>query len=150
MAAELLVAGEGSLREPLQQLAAELGIGGRVQFPGLVPDVPEFLRSVAVSVLPSLAAEGLPLTILEAMATGLPVVATDVAGAGEVIEDGVSGLLVPPGDDQTLADALARLASDGALRASLGSAAVAVVRERFSFEAIARRMEAVYQEVSAS
>jgi glycosyltransferase involved in cell wall biosynthesis len=148
--AALLVAGEGSLRDSLQQLAAKLGIADRVQFTGLVPNVPEFLRSVAISVLPSLAAEGLPLTILEAMATGLPVVATDVAGAGEVIEDSVSGLLVPPGDDQALADALARLAADDALRARMGSAAVAVVRDRFSFDAIARRMEAVYQEVLAS
>jgi glycosyltransferase involved in cell wall biosynthesis len=148
--AEMLVVGEGSLRESLQQLAARLGIADRVQFSGLVPNVPEFLRSVAISVLPSLAAEGLPLTILEAMATGLPVVATDVAGAGEVIEDGVSGLLVPPGDEQALADALARLAADDALRARMGSTAVAVVQERFSFETIAHRMEAVYQEVLAS
>jgi glycosyltransferase involved in cell wall biosynthesis len=143
--AELLLAGEGGLRESLEALSREQGIGERVQFLGLVRDMPEFLRSLDVSVLPSVEAEGMPLTILEAMATGLPVLVTDVAGAMEVIEPEVNGLIVPPGDAAALAGSLRRLTEDADLRRKLGRVAAATAREQYSFDAIARQVEVVYR-----
>jgi glycosyltransferase involved in cell wall biosynthesis len=145
--AELLLAGDGGLRESLEALSRELGLSEQVQFLGLVRDMPEFLRSIDLSVLPSVEAEGLPLTILEAMATGLPVVATDVAGAREVIESEVDGIIVRPGDEAALGESLVRLAGDADLRWRLGSAAIAKAREEFSFEAISRQIERVYTTV---
>lgn len=143
--AELLLAGEGGLRESLEALSRELGLSERVQFLGLVRDMSEFLRSIDISVLPSVEAEGLPLTILEAMATGLPVLATDVAGAGEVIEAEVNGLIVPPRDAAALAGSLQRLTQEADLRRKLGRAAAATAREQYSFDAIARQVEVVYR-----
>ena len=104
----LLIAGGGSLRGEAERLAAELGVAASVKFLGIRKDVPG-LMNAADAYLMSSAWEGMPIVLLEASATGLPVVATDVGGNGEVVLNGRSGLLVPPGDPEALARAMLRL-----------------------------------------
>lgn len=125
---ELAIAGEGKESDALRAVADDLGIRERTQFLGFVPDAEahEFLQSLDVFVLASLT-EGLPFSVMEAMRAGLPIVATRVGGVPEMIEDGVSGMLVDPGDPQGIADAVAAIVDDPALAARLGEAA----RRRF-------------------
>ena len=122
-AARVAIAGRGDQEEPLRRLAAELGLSDRVHLLGLRDDVETVFAAADVFVQPSLS-EGLPLAVLEAMANGLPVVATRVGGIPEAVVDGKTGLLVPPGDPAALAAALAavldaddRGACDGRCRA---------------------------------
>ena len=119
---ELLLAGKGSDRERLQGLACELGLAECVTFLGEVADVPALLASAHLLVHTAMS-EGLGNTVLEAMGEGLPVVATSVGGTPEVIEDGLSGLLIPPGDVPAFVDALRRLLDDAELRRQLGRGA---------------------------
>ena len=129
---ELRLAGEGNLRARLEEQAARLGIADRVRFLGLVTDMPAFYRGLDMFVLPSVSTEGLPLTVLEAMASGLPIVATTVGGTPEAVTDGETGLLAPPGDAGALAVAIRRLLDDEALRGRLGAAAREAVLARFT------------------
>lgn len=145
--AQLFVAGEGSQRGHLEQLAGELRIASAVRLMGVVSDVPQFLRSLDVCMLPS-RAEGLPLTVLEAMATGLPVIATNVAGTAEAVRDGVEGLLVEPRDVAALEAAMCRLISDEPLRLRMGRAALERARSSFSIAAAAGRVWEVYRDVA--
>jgi glycosyltransferase involved in cell wall biosynthesis len=105
--------------------------------------VPQLLAESDVFVLSS-RSEGFPVSILEAMAAGLPVVASDVGGVSEAVVDDETGLLVPPGDAAALAAALERLARDPDLAARLGDAGFRRLRERFSWDAILKRWEQVY------
>ena len=122
--AHLVMAGAGSLLESSRDLAARLGVADRVHFPGLCREVPELLAGGDVFVLSS-AWEGMPMAVIEAMAAGLPVVATAVGGVPELVEDGITGVLVPAGDTGALAAALGGLARDPARRRSLGEAGAA-------------------------
>ncbi len=136
----LQIAGDGPCREPLRQLVTHLGLNGRVTFLGMVRDVAGLLARAGMYVLSS-TSEGVSLTLLEAMARGLPVVATAVGGTPEVVQDGITGLLVPPADPPALAAALARVASDPALARRLGAAGRARVERYFDI----RTMVADYQ-----
>ncbi|HEM46459.1 MAG TPA: glycosyltransferase family 1 protein, partial [Alphaproteobacteria bacterium] len=118
----LALVGDGPLRPRLEAQAASLGVGDRVIFAGEVPDVAPWLAAFDLFALPSLW-EGMPLALGEAMASGLPVVATAVSGTPEMVSDGATGLLVPPGDPDALAGALGRLLDDGELSARLGAGA---------------------------
>jgi glycosyltransferase involved in cell wall biosynthesis len=138
------VAGEGPLRPELLRLASDLGLGERVTLWGSVADVPGFLAGLDVAVLPSLT-EGMSNALLEYMAAGRAIVATGVGGNVRLIEDGVNGLLVPPGDAIRLAAAVGRLLSDPALATRLGAAARRRVEECYSRPAMVRRFEAFYQ-----
>lgn len=109
--AMLVVVGDGPLRPEVEALVEEEGMAGRVLLTGLRRDVPRLLRAFDVFVLPSLW-EGLPRVILQAMSAGLPVVATAADGTAEVVQDGVTGLLVPMEDTHALAEAIARLLRD--------------------------------------
>ncbi len=115
----LVMVGDGPLRRECETLLVEAGLGGLVWLPGTRDDVPRVLRGLDLFVLPS-RAEGISNTILEAMATGLPVVATQVGGNGELVRDGVSGRLVPPADPARLAEAMAVYLKDPALRHAHG------------------------------
>ena len=118
---QLLIVGEGQQREPLAQLAGELGIAHRVQMPGWVDAVESLVCSSRVFALPS-RYEGFPNALLEAMALGAPVISFDCAsGPREIIRHGVDGLLVPAADVNALADGIERLMSDESLRVRLGS-----------------------------
>ncbi len=137
------VAGEGPLRPELEGLARRLGLGSRLTLCGAVADVPGFLAGLDVAVLPSLT-EGMSNALLEYMAAGKAIVATSVGGNVRLIEDGVNGLLVPPGDADRLAAAVARLLSDPDFAARLGSEARRRVAERHSRPAMVRRFEEFY------
>jgi colanic acid/amylovoran biosynthesis glycosyltransferase len=127
----LVLVGEGPLRPRLTTLAAELGIADRVELRGAVAHdaLPSCYASADAFCLASFA-EGLPVVLMEAMAGGLPVVSTQVMGIPELVEDGLSGLLVAPGRADLLADALERLARDPALRRDMGQRGRARVLER--------------------
>lgn len=118
----LAVLGEGELRAELEHLAAELGLAEWVRFLGNQPAARRWLQAADVYVQPSLS-EGLSIALLEAMASGLPIVATQVGAAGKLIGDGKHGLLVPPGDTTALSVALQRLLADPAVRSRLGRGA---------------------------
>jgi L-malate glycosyltransferase len=133
----------GPYQRELVAYAARLGIGDRVTFTGFRLDVPKLLAEVAVSVLPSLS-EGLSNAILESMAAGVPVVATAIGGNAEAVQDGVTGLLVPPRDADSLARAISTLLEDRDLAVRLGRAGRQRVVERFSDERMVRETEQFY------
>ena len=138
----LEIAGDGVVKPQLQTLAAELDLGGCVAFLGQTSDVAGVLARAQLFVLSSIS-EGVSLTLLEAMATGLAVVATKVGGNPEVVVDGETGLLVPPRDPRALAAALLRLRRDPAEQARLGQAGRRRVEQHFDV----RRMTANYEEL---
>lgn len=142
--AVLVMAGSGPLAEAVSTRAYELRVADRVRLLGERRDVADVLRAFDVFVLSS-RWEGLPRSLVEAMAAGLPVVATSVNGVPEIVEDGRTGLLVPPGDAETLARTVARLLDDDVTRRRLGTAAAAAVGE-FDVDTMARRLEHVYVE----
>jgi len=143
--AALLVVGEGSRYAELERLAASLRIAHRVVFTGRRDDVPSVTAALDVAVLPSYR-EAQGLSILEAMALSRPVVASRVGGIPEVIEDGVSGLLVPPRDPEALAGAIIRLLKDHPYADMIGRAGHDVVHERFCIGLMVRAVETIYDE----
>ena len=140
----LAIAGRGGEEENLRRLARELGIGARVHLLGLRDDVPDLLAAGDVFVQPS-KSEGLPLAVLEAMAQRIPVVATNVGGVAEAVEDGRTGCLVPSGDPSALAAAVSGILDSPDRGASLAAAANARVREEFSVEHMLSRYRDLYR-----
>jgi glycosyltransferase involved in cell wall biosynthesis len=138
-----LLIGDGEERAALESLARELGVADRVRFLGFRSDVAEWLALGDVFVLPS-NWEGLPIALLEAMAAGLPAVATRVAGSVEVIRDG-NGLLVPPQDPPALAAALRSLLTDRAAAARMAARGQADVRAHFGIAAVCARYVELYR-----
>ena len=130
-------------REELKEQAIRLGMKDRVIFTGFRLDVQKILSSLAVSVLPSLK-EGLSNSLLESMAAGVPVVATNVGGNPEVVIDGETGLLVPPKNPAALAEAICRVLLTPGLRQSFGQAGRRRVLEQFSNERMVRTVERLY------
>lgn len=145
VATRLVLVGTGPLEASLRQRAAALGTHGRVVFAGSRDDVPRLLTAFDVFALSSVA-EGLPVALMEAMATGLPCIATAVGGVPEILTDGVDGRLVPPSDVEALTGALAALATDAALRRRLAAAALAR-SSAFDVARAQRQVEAVYDRV---
>ncbi|GAA4754780.1 glycosyltransferase [Actinomycetospora chibensis] len=129
----LVVVGDGKRREELEALVAERGLEKAVTFLGLRRDVPRLLAGGDVFALSSVH-EGVPISVIEAMTAGLPVVATDVGALRDQVTEGVDGFLVPSGDAEGLAGRLARLADDPALRAELGCRAQERARAEFTVE----------------
>lgn len=146
--ARLVIVGDGPLRAELHALAEGLGIGELVRFPGALDRVPDALRSLDVFVLPSLS-EGISNTILEAMASGLPVLATAVGGNVELVDDGRTGRLFPSGDVPALVNLLEAYVSDAALRQGHGRAAREAALARFSMEAMMNGYAGVYRTLLA-
>jgi glycosyltransferase involved in cell wall biosynthesis len=139
--AHLLLVGDGRLREVLSKKVASEGVP-RVHFLGYRRDVPQLLRAADIVVLPS-RREGLPRAVMEAMAAGKPVVATNVRGSRDLVEDGVTGLLVEVGDVRGLAEALLRLLRDEGLRRGMGQAAQAKVQD-YALDRVLEEMAAIY------
>lgn len=139
----LVVVGDGHLRAQLEKAAGDLGIADRVRFLGARRDLGNLLSALDMFVMPSLW-EGLPLSMVLAMGAGLPVVATRVAGIPEVVDDGQSGLLVPPGDAPALGAALAQLVHRPELRRALGAAAQASVLPRYGVDGYVSSITALY------
>ncbi|MDA8203391.1 MAG: glycosyltransferase [Chloroflexi bacterium] len=164
--ARLLIVGEGSRREALERQARDLGLlgedcvgarcvgtrharpGAKVVFTGRRDDVPAVTAALDVAVLASYR-EAQGITVLEAMALYRPVVASNVGGIPEMVEDGRTGLLVPPHDPQALAGAIVRLLSDHPLADTLGRAGHDLVHERFCVERMVASIESVYDEAAA-
>jgi glycosyltransferase involved in cell wall biosynthesis len=120
----LVIAGDGPERAELEARAEQLGAGGRLRFLGHRADVETVFKACDLLVVPSRSETG-PLTAVEAMATGLPVVAFRVGGVGEFVRDGEQGILLSPGDVEGLADGMVRIMTDSSLRRRLGDAALA-------------------------
>jgi glycosyltransferase involved in cell wall biosynthesis len=142
---QLLCGGTGSLEE-MRALAVSLGVGDRVSFPGwLGPERKrEAMRNATIFILPSYA-EGMPMSLMEAMAWGLPTIATPVGGILQMVTHQKNGWLVPPGDIDALAAAIARLLSDARLREQLGAAARKTVETGFTREAALARLSQIYR-----
>ena len=138
---------DDGLMDALQAQARDAGIGDKVLFLGSRADVPELLASSDVAILAS-HEEGFPNAVIEAMAAGLPVVATRVGGVPEAVEDGVTGLLVPPHDPQALAAALRRMAGDPAACARMGQAGLARASAIFAIEACVDRYRELYERLA--
>ncbi len=143
--AYLLIVGEGSRRDALEAQARELRIAHRVVFTGRRDDVPAVTAALDVAVLPSYR-EAQGMVILEAMALSRPVVASAVGGIPEMIEDGVTGLLVPPHDAEALAGAIVRLLKNHPLADTLGRAGHDMVHDRFCIELMVNAIESIYDE----
>ena len=141
----LIIAGEGPQREELERQIVRLGLTESVRLLGNRDDVAQLLAECDVFALSSIA-EGMPLTLLEAMAAGLPVVATDVGGVASVVEAGVTGTLVPAGDPHALAEALSAYAADENLRRQHGKAGCARVAAQFSLSTMVSAYIALYDE----
>jgi glycosyltransferase involved in cell wall biosynthesis len=141
-----LLAGTGSERAALEAQARRSGISDRVQFLEHRVDVPDLLRAADVFVLPSLY-EGLPLSVLEAMASAKPVVATAVGGTNEAVVDGVTGILVPPANPAALGAAIRGILDDPETAARLGAAGRERVVSAFSTRQMIRATEQVYEEL---
>ena len=143
---QLLVVGKGRLESALKQQVADLGLSRNVLFAGHMESVRDLWSKVDAFVLPSLSG-GMPLSLLEAMAGGVPCVATRVGGVPEVVEDGKTGLLVPPGDSLALAKGIATLLEDRMFAKQMGEAAREVVARRFSLTSMVRTYQEIYAEL---
>lgn len=135
--------GDPQYRKELELAVIRLGLRDRVLFTGFRLDIAELLSEVSVSVLPSLS-EGLSNSLLESMAAGVPVVATDVGGNSEVVQDGVTGLLVPQRDSRTLADALSLLLEHPEIARQYGQAGKRRIAEHFSLDGMVHQTEQHY------
>lgn len=141
----LVMIGDGPLRDEAKRLLEDAGLAEYAWLPGERNDVPSILRGLDCFVLPSLS-EGISNTILEAMASGLPVVATAVGGNCELVDDGRTGRLVPPADPHAIADAIVAYANDNELAEAHGRAGLAEIERRFSIEAMVTAYRRVYDE----
>ncbi len=151
--AELVIIGDGPLAKPLAAEAAALSIAGRVRFLGALPqdEVLAWMRKAAMLVLPSVQTstgrvEGLGMVSLEAGASGIPVIGSDIGGIPEAVIDGETGFLVPERDVEGLASRIALLLGEDALRRRMGTAARALVEQKFNLVTQTRALEALYDE----
>jgi glycosyltransferase involved in cell wall biosynthesis len=138
--------GDGPKRPKLERLIAERGLQGKFILTGFRTDLARFLPSLDLAAMSSYT-EGLPVILLETGAAGVPTVATAVGGIPEVIDDGISGFLVPPGDANALAQRIVALLGDEPRRRAMGEAARARVQRDFSFAAMARRYHDLFKKI---
>ena len=155
--ARLVIIGDGERRATLQRLAGSLGLGERVQFRGARPHAEALaaMREAAMLVLPSIRTatgrtEGLGMVLLEAAATGVPILGSRVGGIPEAVRDGITGFLLPPGEPAALARRMSDLLDDRALRQRMGGAARQFVTERFDTPRQTDRLEAFYDGLLAA
>jgi glycosyltransferase involved in cell wall biosynthesis len=148
-AARLLLVGDGIRRPWVEGLAKERGLAGAVVFTGFRTDVPALLRTMDCFVLASTRTEGVPQSLLQAFAAGVPVVASAIGGIPEVLKDGETGILVPPEDAPALALGIESVLGDPSNAALRSRAARQLVEERFSHNAAVSRLLALYDDVIA-
>ena len=145
---QLLVIGDGPRRAHLEGRVAAMGLANDVRFAGNQDDVPGWLACAQIMTLPSFGDEGVPQSLMQAAACGLPAVATPIGAIREAVIDGETGLLVPPRDPVQLAGALERLMTDAALRVRMSRAAHAYAQANFGIAAMLDGMEAVFARVT--
>jgi D-inositol-3-phosphate glycosyltransferase len=141
-----VVAGKGPSRKLIEDRIKELGIEDNIKLTGFVPDklLPMYYDAADYFVLPSASGEGLPLVLLEAMSSGLPVLATKVGGTPEIINHMKDGVLVPPRNPELMAEAMSKLLSEEELGAAIGEEARRIVVDRFSWENNLRQLQTIY------
>jgi L-malate glycosyltransferase len=144
-----LLVGDGTQRANFERQVTERGLQANFSFLGRREDVPQILACCDIAVLPS-KAEGLPNAVLEYLAAGLPTVASRVGGNCEIVQDGVTGLLVPPGNSAALAEALLRLLHDPNAAVSMGARAREFVSAHFSFQRMIEKTDQLYSELLRS
>lgn len=142
---QLLVVGDGPRRAHLERCVVELALQERVIFAGNVDDVPSWLASADLFVLPSFGHEGVPQSIMQAMAAALPVISTPVGAIAEIVSDAVTGLLVPARDVHALQEALVRLMKDATLRQRMGMAGRRAAEEQMGMDRMLDRMEEIFR-----
>jgi glycosyltransferase involved in cell wall biosynthesis len=140
---KLLIVGQGSLLDRLRERTHEHGINGSVLFTGERHDIPDILSGIDIFVMPSVA-EGLPNSLLEAMAMRKPIIATSVGGIPEVIRNGINGLLVPPRNAESIITAIKKLLDKRHLAKKMGQSARYFVEENLSIQATTRKWESLY------
>lgn len=145
----LIIVGDGPERERLEDLTSELGIERRVIFTGFQEDTHLFYGMMDLFLLTSFS-EGTAMTLLEAMAAGLPCIVTNVGGNPEIVKEGETGFIVPSDDEKALSDKICSLLGDGALRKKMGQAARKRFEERFTVEKMVREYEKIYDEITVS
>lgn len=143
---EFILVGDGALRPRFENLSKELGIRQKIHFLGKRSDIPVILSSLNVSVLCS-TNEGFSNVILESMAAGKPVVATNIGGSPEMVTDGVTGYLVPPADSTSLVKAVIDLLQNSNKAEAMGKEGRRLVKEKFTVEAMAKQYEKLYTEL---
>ena len=144
---QILVIGDGPRREHLTRRVAAMGLEGEVRFTGNQDDVPAWFACAQIATLPSYGDEGVPQSLMQAAACGLPAVSTPIGAIAEAVIDGTTGILVPPRDVDALAGALGRLMKDEALRKRMGHAAHEYAQANFGIDRMLDAMEAVFAEV---
>lgn len=142
----LLLVGDGELRPAVEEMVNAHGLIDRVRFMGVRADIPQILNASDIFVLSS-RYEGNPMSVMEAMAAGLPVISTAVGGVPELVEDGISGILVPPEDPTALKQAIQKLIEAPDVRQQMGKRARETARERFDACAMTRAYEALYETI---
>jgi len=142
----LIVVGDGPLRGDLLEEVQRLGLADRVHFLGVREDIPDILSAADLFVLPS-NWEGNPLSVMEAMAAGRAVIATNVGGVPELVENGETGIIVPPGDIEALSAAIIELATDPNRRGVMGLRAAAKAQTDFDVSTMVKRYEELYEEL---
>jgi glycosyltransferase involved in cell wall biosynthesis len=149
--ARLVLVGDGPFKAELQQFADALGLGDRVQFVGALSriEVAKLLSMSSVFVFPSLK-EGLPSSVMEAMACGVPVVGSDIPGVSDVVVQGETGLLVRPKNSEALANAILTLMNDENMQNEFGRKGRELMIQRYSWNTVIRRMESIYREAGAA
>jgi glycosyltransferase involved in cell wall biosynthesis len=145
---QLLVVGDGPRREHLTRRVAEMGLAGEVRFTGNQDDVPSWYACAQIAVLPSFGDEGVPQSLMQAAACGLPAISTPIGAIAEAVRDGKTGLLVPPRDVKALASALSYLMTHDELRAHMGRAARERAQREFGIDRMLDGMEAVFAGVA--
>lgn len=145
--ATFIMVGDGPLRNRLAKRAKDLSLDSTVHFLGIRHDVPDLMRQATIMVRPS-TTEGMPLTVLEAMASGLPIVATPAGGTPEIVHNGVTGFIVPAGDEDALATRINDLLAEPGRAAEMGRRGREIARTRHSWDAVAAATESVYTEVT--
>lgn len=137
------IAGQGRMAEALGELAQTLGVSSQIEFLGMVDDMSAFYQELDVFVLPSFT-EGLPRTAIEAMASGVPVIATRVGGVSELVRDGIDGALINPAKPDELAEEIARLFGNPVLRHQMGVAARRRARSAFGLDRVTNQVNEIY------
>jgi glycosyltransferase involved in cell wall biosynthesis len=146
--AHLVLAGVGELLEPARTQATQLGLADRVHFLGLRTDIPDTLGAIDIFVLSS-DYEGNPLSVIEAMAAGLPIVSTAAGGVPELVENGKEGFVVQPGNLKGLAESMAFLLHEQRARKSMGAAAARRAKEKFDVSVMVKAYEELYETLSS-
>jgi glycosyltransferase involved in cell wall biosynthesis len=142
-----LLVGTGENRDSLQRLAEGLGVAGRALLLGYRTDAVAIMNAMDLIILPSLGKEGLPLVLLEAALLSKPAICSNIPGNNEVVVDGVTGLLFPPGDPAALAERIDRLLSDREARSRMARSAQERAEREFTIEAMTERVEALYRQL---